>query len=169
MMDSMKKEPTFYPLGRNIFASVKTWRGKVKIHVRHYADTKEGAVVPTQRGVIMDLQQFQTLLKAQKNICMAYHQQLDSANGVAMDHVHPLILKKKKKTKKEEYEEMSDQTRLSLPSDNPTGTVMTGEGEAGAPNGFHTDLQQWSVDQPKLQQDCSNKKRKRRHRAGLLR
>ena len=77
----MTERPTLYPLGRNIYASVKTWRRSVKIHIRHYAvptNTKGGRVVPTQRGVALDLKEFQRLLEAKSKLCEEYTQ-LDSA------------------------------------------------------------------------------------------
>ena len=77
----MTDRPTLYPLGRNIYASVKTWRHSVKIHICHYAvptNTKGGRVVPTQRGVVLDLKEFQCLLKAKSKLCQEYTQ-LESA------------------------------------------------------------------------------------------
>eukprot|EP00916_Digyalum_oweni_P018075 GHVL01030368.1.p1 GENE.GHVL01030368.1~~GHVL01030368.1.p1 ORF type:complete len:164 (+),score=19.49 GHVL01030368.1:130-621(+) len=72
---------TCYPLGGSLFASVKTWRGAVKIHIRHYAvptRTKGGRVVPTQRGVTLDLKKFQKLLRVQKKLKEDFHQQVSS-------------------------------------------------------------------------------------------
>lgn len=70
-----------YPLGRDIFACVKTRGGEVKIHIRHYADpsnTKGGHVVPTQKGVALELKEFLRLLKIQKNLAEDYNQQMSS-------------------------------------------------------------------------------------------
>jgi hypothetical protein len=47
-----------YPLGRNVFASVTTWRGQTKIHIRNYVnkiDRKRACLVPKQKGVTMDV------------------------------------------------------------------------------------------------------------------
>ena len=67
-----------YSLGRDIFACVKTRGGEVKIHIRHYADptnTKGGRVVPTQKGVALELKEFFVRLsKVQKNLAEDYNQ-----------------------------------------------------------------------------------------------
>jgi len=70
---------TKYPLGGNLFAFVKTSRKNVKIHVRHYTKRlgttgNQAVVVPTQRGVVMDLREFQQLLHAQKRLCIDYYE-----------------------------------------------------------------------------------------------
>ena len=81
------QQPTMlYPLGRDIFACVKTRGGEVKIHIRHYADptnTKGGRVVPTQKGVALELKEFfffffVRLSKVQKNLAEDYNQQMSS-------------------------------------------------------------------------------------------
>ena len=49
----------------------------MKIHICHYAvptNTKGGRVVPTQRGVVLDLKEFQCLLKAKSKLCQEYTQ-----------------------------------------------------------------------------------------------
>ena len=72
---------TLYPLGKNIFASVRTRKGEVKIHIRHYAvatNVKGGRVVPTQKGVSLDLKEFLRLLKIQKTLSKDYNQQMSA-------------------------------------------------------------------------------------------
>ena len=65
-----------FPL-RPIYAYVKTTRkGCAKIHIRHFTNTKGGAVVPTTKGVKMDLKMFNRLCKAKKLITEAYNKQL---------------------------------------------------------------------------------------------
>ena len=77
----MKNPQTLYPLGRNIFASVRTRKGEVKIHIRHYAvatSIKGGRAVPTQKGVSLGLKEFLRLFKIQKNLSKDYNQQMSS-------------------------------------------------------------------------------------------
>ena len=60
-----------YPLGEDLYAYVKTRKGCVKIHVRHFAepkDTKGGKVMPTVKGVTMDLKKMNRLFKVKKHI-----------------------------------------------------------------------------------------------------
>lgn len=77
----MKNPQTLYPLGKNIFASVRTRKGEVKIHIRHYAvatNIKGGRAVPTQKGVSLGLKEFLRLLKIQKNLAKDYNQRMSS-------------------------------------------------------------------------------------------
>lgn len=72
---------TMYPLGKDVFASVRTWKGIVKIHVRHYTapiNGKEGRRLPTQKGVAMDSQQFQNLLRVHKKLATDYRRQTEN-------------------------------------------------------------------------------------------
>ncbi|PVD33432.1 hypothetical protein C0Q70_04688 [Pomacea canaliculata] len=72
---------TMYPLGKDVFASVRTWKGIVKIHVRHYTapiNGKEGRRLPTQKGVAMDAQQFQNLLRVHKKLTTDYRRQTEN-------------------------------------------------------------------------------------------
>lgn len=67
-----------HPLGGSIFAYVKTRKEDVKIHIRHYAvptNTMGGRVVPTGKGVTLDLKAFQRLVKIQKKLKDEYEQQ----------------------------------------------------------------------------------------------
>lgn len=76
---SKKQASTLYPLGGNIFATVKTWRHSVKIHIRHYTaptNTKGGRVIPTQRGVALDLKAFERMIKARKRLKMDFNTQV---------------------------------------------------------------------------------------------
>ena len=75
-------EPTLmkYPLGESLFAYVKTRKGGVKIHLRHFAtpiNTKGGRLVSTQKGVTMDLKALQRLVRVQKNLKADYQQQVE--------------------------------------------------------------------------------------------
>lgn len=84
--------PVLYPLGRNIFASIKTWRKTVKVHIRHYAtptNTKGGRLVPTQRGVALDLKEFERLVKVKKKLREDYKQQLSSLPSVKQSATEP--------------------------------------------------------------------------------
>ena len=68
---TMTDSATLYPLGRNIYASVKTWRRSVKIHIRHYVaptNTQGGRVIATRRGVALDLKEFQRLCKVKNKL-----------------------------------------------------------------------------------------------------
>ena len=81
----MTDQPTLYPLGGSLYASVKTWRRSVKIHIRHHTaptNTKGGRVVPTQRGVTLDLKAFQRLLKVKNKLCQEYNQQESNLSSV---------------------------------------------------------------------------------------
>ena len=64
-----EEEKRFYPLGENIFASVKTWRGSVKVYLRAYkTNTKGGRLVPKAGGLSLNLGQFRRLVKAKKHL-----------------------------------------------------------------------------------------------------
>ena len=66
-----QKGKQFYPLGQNLFATVKTWGGRVKVHVRPYeVKTKGGPLVGKRggRGIALDLGQFQRLVKMKKHL-----------------------------------------------------------------------------------------------------
>lgn len=72
------KQSTVFPLGQNIFATVKTWRGQVKIRIGHYTkptNTKGGRLIPTQRKVSLDLTAFQRLMKARSKLIFEHRQQ----------------------------------------------------------------------------------------------
>jgi hypothetical protein len=79
---------TLYPLGKNVFATVRNWRGIVKIHVRNYAyvtrtDVKggrRGQHVATQKGVAMDLRQFQALLRVKEKLMEDFQQHTGKLN-----------------------------------------------------------------------------------------
>ena len=75
MAQAQLKQSTFYPLGKDVFASVKT-RGKtVRIDIRQYAarsDVKCTKVHPTRKGIALDQGQLQALFKMKKNICRDY-------------------------------------------------------------------------------------------------
>ena len=54
-----RRPTTLYPLGKNMFASVKTQKGEVKIQIRHYAmatNIKGGRDVPTQKKSVAGLE-----------------------------------------------------------------------------------------------------------------
>lgn len=73
-----------FPLGENLYASVKTRRGSVKIHGRHYAvptSTKGGKVKPTQKGVAMSLKQCERLFRVKRKLFELYHEQASSLAG----------------------------------------------------------------------------------------
>ena len=77
-------KPMLFPLGENLYASVKTWRGSVKIHGRHYAvptSTKGGKVKPTQKGVAMSLKQCERLFRVKRKLFELYHEQASSLAG----------------------------------------------------------------------------------------
>lgn len=72
---------TLYPLGRNIYASVKTYRRSVKIHISHYSvprNTKTGHLVASQRGVALDLKEFQRLCKVRNRLCQSYSDHVEN-------------------------------------------------------------------------------------------
>ena len=66
-----------YPLGQDIFATVKPWRGTVKLYVRRYkkpTNTKGGRLVPRQGGLSLELAQFQKLLKMKERLVTDFDQ-----------------------------------------------------------------------------------------------
>ena len=70
-MDQNKR----FPLGGSVYAYVNTRSGDTKIHIRHFVSpsvTKGGSVVPSVRGVKMDLQSFMRLCRMKKNIKTEY-------------------------------------------------------------------------------------------------
>ena len=70
--------PTMIPLGSGLYATVKTWRKTVKIHIRHFVEpvnTKGGRMVPTQKGVTLHMLEFQRLLKACSLLVAEYNKQ----------------------------------------------------------------------------------------------
>lgn len=74
-----RQQSTMYPLGRNLFAYTKARKGAVKIHIRIHAvpsNVKGGRVVPTQRGVALDLKEFKRLIHIQKKLKKDCHQQM---------------------------------------------------------------------------------------------
>ena len=70
--------PLRFPLGENVYAYVKTWKGCAKIHIRHFAqptNTKGGSVVATVKGVKMDLKMFNRLCKMKKKLAEEFRNQ----------------------------------------------------------------------------------------------
>ena len=62
-----------FPLGENVYAYVRTRKGRTHIHIRHFVmptDTKGGrcGVVASVKGVKMDLKMLNRLCKVKKNI-----------------------------------------------------------------------------------------------------
>lgn len=54
-----------YPLGRNIFATVRAWRGAVRVHVRDYirpTATKGGKLIPSRKGIALTLIELERLV-----------------------------------------------------------------------------------------------------------
>ncbi|GFR61131.1 activated RNA polymerase II transcriptional coactivator p15 [Elysia marginata] len=67
--------PTMYPLGRNVYLSVKSFRGVVKIHIREYlvaTDVKSKKVIPTRKGVALEKKQFEQLIQLYSRIVREY-------------------------------------------------------------------------------------------------
>ena len=63
------------------YAYVKTLACCVKIHIRHYRQptkTKGGRLVPSQRGIVLDLKEFLRLVKVQKHLATDYNQHMSS-------------------------------------------------------------------------------------------
>ena len=77
----MSASSTLYPLGANVFATVKTVRGEVKINVHQFAtpkNVKGGRLAPTRKGISLTLKQFLRLLKAEKHLAKEFNQQVAS-------------------------------------------------------------------------------------------
>ena len=73
-------------LGNNVFAYVKTWGGKVKIHIRTYGPSRFSSttdrLVPTKRGVALDGKQFQKLLQCQKRLSIEHYEQTKKLEAI---------------------------------------------------------------------------------------
>ena len=80
----MDTSPLRFPLGENVYAYVKTWKGCTKIHIRHFAqptNTKGGSVVASVKGVKMDLKMFNRLCKVKKKLADEFRIQKGSTNN----------------------------------------------------------------------------------------
>ena len=71
-----------YPLGNSLFAYVNTRAGKTLINIRHFktklVKSKKHPkgikkVVPSSRGITLDIGTFHRLLMISKNLCIDYH------------------------------------------------------------------------------------------------
>ena len=66
---------------------VKTWGGKVKIHIRTYGPSRFSSttdrLVPTKRGVALDGKQFQKLLQCQKRLSIEHYEQTKKLEAIA--------------------------------------------------------------------------------------
>ena len=71
-----------FPLGENVYAYVRTRKGRTHIHIRHFVmptDTKGGrGVVATVKGVKMDLKMLNRLCKVKKNISDEFKTQVNT-------------------------------------------------------------------------------------------
>ena len=79
-----------YPLGRDLFATVKMWQGFPKIHIRKfisYTSLKDPYTVvscPTRHGIAMEIAQFRRLMLVSTKIVEAV-QTLDEEDGKATE------------------------------------------------------------------------------------
>lgn len=63
--------PMLYPLGNNIYLTVKAFKGRVKLHIREYytpKNIKTTRVLPGRKGICLDSEQFQRLLRNQDKV-----------------------------------------------------------------------------------------------------
>ena len=71
-----------FPLGENVYAYVRTRKGRTHIHIRHFVlptDTKGGrGVVATVKGVKMDLKMLNRLCKVKKTISDEFKTQVNT-------------------------------------------------------------------------------------------
>ena len=68
-----KEKSNMYPLGGNLYASVKTYRRKGRIHIGHYAaTTKEGRIRSTNRAVSLHGDEFARLIKVSRRLLTDY-------------------------------------------------------------------------------------------------
>ena len=68
-------------LGGMLFASVRTWRGAVKVHIRQYSaptNAKQTRPIPTPRGVALTLDEFERLMSFREKIYQEYYQQFQN-------------------------------------------------------------------------------------------
>lgn len=135
--------PVLYPLGRNIFASVKRWRQTVKVHIRHYSTataTKGGRVVPTQRGVALDLKEFERLVKVKKRLCEDYKQQLSSLPSAKQSATEP---------KQKRFKTQTSSHHLSVPrysfTDQDSSTCVADAYWRAADGGYVQQLPESSI------------------------
>lgn len=71
-----KKPSTFYNLGNNVFAYIKTRGGKVRVHLRTFTQNKSTLEwTPTKKGIILEREQFEKLLQCQKRLGIDYYLQ----------------------------------------------------------------------------------------------
>ena len=92
MKKNKESKPILHPLGRNIFATVKTWRRAVKIYAHHYkrpTNTKGGRAVPTQKGVSLKLREFEKRVKLKNKLVANFNQQASALPVVGSDTTTP--------------------------------------------------------------------------------
>ena len=84
LQEEMEKSDMMYPLGGSLFAYVKTRKGVVNIHLRHFAapvHTKGGRLIATQKGVTMDAKALQRLINVQKKLKSDFQQQTEAVKS----------------------------------------------------------------------------------------
>ena len=64
----MSAKATLYPLGGDVFCTVRKKRGNVSIHIAEYGLTKKGRVESQIKNVSMDLKMYKRLVKIQKHL-----------------------------------------------------------------------------------------------------
>ena len=70
-----------YPLGGSLYAYVKTRKKCVSVHLRHFTEpkhTKGGKLVPSVKGLKMDLKTLNRLFRVKKQLTQEYQRQLNA-------------------------------------------------------------------------------------------
>ena len=84
-----------YPLGGSLYAYVKTRKKCVSVHLRHFTEpkhTKGGKLVPSVKGLKMDLKTLNRLFRVKKQLTEEYQRQLNAV----LNDCHGVLKRKKK-------------------------------------------------------------------------
>ena len=68
-------QPTIFPLGQGVFASVKTYKKCVNLYLTRYRVTKKGRIVRAMR-VGLSQKQFSQLIRIKDKLCQAYDREM---------------------------------------------------------------------------------------------
>jgi hypothetical protein len=71
-------KPTYYPLGRDVFVAVKTYKKRVHISLSRYRVTKKGRVAPAVT-ISLSQKQFSQLLRIKNRLCQDYNKKMSEA------------------------------------------------------------------------------------------
>ena len=78
-MDRASSQPSYFHLGNNVYAYVRTYASVPKFHIRYFGPSRYSStssrLVPTKRGAALDIFQFKKLLQCQKRLTLDYYEQ----------------------------------------------------------------------------------------------